>query len=128
MHMNISLAMVQMQELQESNLQLRLQLTRIEAASAKAFQELEVFQQHCDEASRQNEALLAELQRLQQQKQQRCSSSMPASSHRYKHRQTSATWPAFHVWEGSGFNSQEIGTATHRVAECPMPSFACMTC
>ena len=68
-------------------MQLRLHLTRIDAATQKAFQQLEVFQRHCDEAGRQNEALLAELQRLQQQKQLSRSSSMPASSQRQEHGQ-----------------------------------------
>ena len=71
-------------------MQLQLQLSCIEANSEKAFQQLEVFQQHCDEAGRQNEALRAELQRLQQQKQQRCSSSMPDSSQSYERKQSGA--------------------------------------
>lgn len=64
-------AMVQMRELQESNMRLGLQLTCIKADSEKAFQQLEVFQQHCEEAGRQNKALHAELQRRAQLQQLR---------------------------------------------------------
>ena len=76
-------------------MQLAQQLTRNEMATHEAFQQLKVFQQHCDNAGRQNEALLAELQRLQQQKQQQHSrtNSMPASTQRYmrhSHRVASA--------------------------------------
>ena len=76
---------MQLQNLREGNVQLAQQLTRIEMATHEAFQQLQVFQRHCDEAGRQNEALLAELRRLQQKKQQQDlrTSSMPASTQRY---------------------------------------------
>ncbi len=57
---------VQVKELQVSNVQLRHQLTVIESASNQAWRCLQHFQQRCQDACNQNDALRSEVQRLKQ--------------------------------------------------------------
>ncbi|KAK9843343.1 hypothetical protein WJX74_010658 [Apatococcus lobatus] len=104
----------QLQELQEDNLQLQQQLTWIEVATQETFQQLQMFQQLCDDVDRQNEALLAELQRLQAQKQQQqqmCTSDTPASD-KYTSRSDLSQRKTIHSW-GPGTSDHQTTSSLY---------------